>query len=114
VPFLVPNHVADKNWHRWALAVSFSSPLRTVGPLRSGFKKAWHYVFLDAKGVKWQHQHVGKSVGGQTVGIEGLLAEAAVWHTAVSFPEAHRTLARWPETMTKAFASANRIMVRTK
>lgn len=107
------NAVADQNWHRWALAVSFASPLRTVGPLRTGFKKAWHYVFLDAGGSKWNADNVGKNVGGQRVGVEGLLAEAAVWHTALSFPEAHRTLLRWPETMTKAYASANNIMVRT-
>ena len=104
---------AHDNWHRWALAVSFSSPLRTAGQLRSGFKKAWHYVLLDPNGIKWQHQHLTKRVGGLMVDIDGLLAEAAVWHSAVSYPEAHRTLQRWPETLTKAFASANNIMTKT-
>lgn len=99
--------LANENWQRWALAVAFSSPLRTAAALREGYKKAWNYVFLDAKGVVWQNQHMSKKVAGTIVSIEGLMADVAVWMRE-GYAEGRRQLDKWPETVTKAFASANR------
>jgi hypothetical protein len=106
--------VSQKNWQRWALAVAFSSPLRTVEKLREGFRLAWHFVFFDKTGLAWQHKHIGKPIEGISASLEGLMADAAVYLATNSIPEAHRQLDRWPETLTKAFASAHNTMVKTK
>jgi len=99
--------VGHENWRRWALAVAFSSELRTADVLRSAYPKAWHYIMLDPAGVQWQTSLVKKRISGLPITLEGLMADASVYLSRLPKDQAHRELLKWPETATKAFASAN-------
>lgn len=104
---------AHDDWHRWALAVSFASSLRSGPELQSAFKKAWNYVFTDTEGFMWAGKNANTTVGGVRVAIDGLMADVAVFVGTHGAEEAKRLIAQWPESSTKALAAANRVMARS-
>ena len=112
LPSGLQNDVARKNWHRWALAMAFRSPARTVEMLRKIFKTGWEHVFKDDAGKAWRKHWEGKRVAGQKVTLEGLIGEAGQWLglPGRTYTGAMEALEAWPKTLTKAFAAVNDTM----
>lgn len=91
---------ADEPWQRWALALSFRSPIRTPGELREAYRSACRW-FRDKRGQQWARQHLGTQVRGHEVTLQGLLGEVAQALT-------NRTsLKTWPANVSKAFDGVN-------